>query len=331
MNLDKIVKKDFSGCVFVKHKGRIVFERAYGYADMANKVPNETDTKFPTASAGKAFVAVGILQLVERGMLKLSDTIGRLLDIDFMSIDTDITVKQLLTHMSGMPDYFDESVMKDYAGLWKDFPNYRVRKNADLIPLFSGKPMMSPKGERFHYNNAGYVMLGLIIESLSGQPFDEFLRYNVFRPCGMMNTGYFEMDRLPAKCANAYLWDDRRQEYYTNVYSVDAKGTGAGGAYTTVSNIDRFWTGLFEEKLISDELTSEMMKPHSGDGRKRYGYGVWLDKARDEPAPYMQGQDPGVSFISGCTAGDCVITAVSNKGDDVIELWSELLKAAVRL
>lgn len=328
IDIGKMIANDFSGCVFIKKNGSVMFHQAFGYADMPNKIPNRPDTKFPTASAGKAFVATGILQLIERGRLKFDDTIGGLLDMDWKDIDRGITVKQLLTHTSGIPDYFDESVMEDYGELWRDYPNYKIRTNADLVPLFIGKPMMYTKGERFQYNNTGYVVLGLIIESLTGVPFDQFLQENVFESCGMHCTGHYELDRLPAKCANAYIWDDKRKEYYTNIYSVDAKGTAGGGAYTTAGDIDAFWTCLLGGKLISKEMLKEMLKVQSGDGKYYYGCGVWLKPNGDAFIPYIQGSDPGVSFVSSHdTKSDIEITAVSNKGDDVWSLRRELMKA----
>ena len=142
------------GCVLAKYEN--------GFADLANEIPNTIDTRFATASAGKAFVAVGILRLIEAGRLSLDDTIGNLLDFDLHGNDPGVTVRQLLNHTSGVPDYFDESVMEDYEELWVDFPNYKIRRNSDLLPLFIEKPMMYPKGERFQYNNSGYVMLALI-------------------------------------------------------------------------------------------------------------------------------------------------------------------------
>jgi CubicO group peptidase (beta-lactamase class C family) len=325
--IENIIPDDFSGCVFVKKHGNVIFHKAFGYADMPNRIPNETDTKFQTASAGKAFVATGILQLIEREQLAFGDTIGELLDLDLKAIDRDITVKQLLTHTSGIPDYFDESIMTDYSALWKDYPNYKIRTNADLIPLFIDKPMMYPKGERFQYNNTGYVVLGLIIERLSGVPFDKYLQTNVFEPCGMYNTGHYELDALPAKCANAYIRDEKRGGYYTNIYSVDAKGTAGGGAFTTVSDIDRFWGCLLDNKLISANLSEQMLMPQSGDGSKYYGFGIWFKKeGKGVFTPYIQGQDPGVSFISSYDiAEDTEITAVSNTGDNVWKLRRDLL------
>ena len=148
--------------------------------------------------------------------------------------------KDIRVNTSGIPDYFDESVQTEYSELWTDYPNYKIRKSTDLIPLFVNKPMMYPAGEKFQYNNTGFVVLGLIIEQISCISFDTYLLENIFNPSGMLNTGYFEFDRLPEKCANAYIYDDVQQEFYTNIYSVDAKGSGAGGAFTTVLDIDHF-------------------------------------------------------------------------------------------
>lgn len=97
--------------------------------------------------------------------------------------------------------------------------------------------MQYRRGEKFQYNNTGYVVLAQIIEAVTHMPFDQYLQKNVFALCKMDATGYYEMDRLPAGCVNNYIWDEKKQQYYTNIYSVDAKGTGAGGTFTTVDDI----------------------------------------------------------------------------------------------
>lgn len=121
-DISSLIHKDFSGAVLVKKDGKTILEKAQGYRDIPNKIPNEIGTKFATASAGKFFVAIGIMKLIENGKLNLTDTIGSILDFDLHNIDPLITIEQLLTHTSGIPDYFDESVMSEYADLWADFP-----------------------------------------------------------------------------------------------------------------------------------------------------------------------------------------------------------------
>ena len=324
MNIEKLIGNDFSGVISVRKDGKALIQNSYWYADINNKIPNEIDTKFATASAGKVFVAVGILQLIENGKLNLNDTIGNILDFDLKSIDKNITIKQLLTHTSGIPDYFDESVMDEYAELWRDFPNYKIRKSMDLLPLFINKPMMYKAGDKFQYNNSGYVVLGIIIEKITGLFFDDYLSKNIFLPCEMLNTGYYELDRLPSKCANSYIYDKNRNEYYTNIYSVDVKGTGAGGAFTTVPDIEKFWDNLLSGNLVSNDLLKEMLslQINDDDDNNYYGYGIWLEKTKEGTLePWFQGCDPGVSFLSSYDRNKNInITIVSNIGNNVWEM-----------
>lgn len=117
MGIEKLIDEKFRGCVSVCKDGVRIFERAYGYADLANEVSNDIDTIFATASAGKVFVAVGILMLIEKKILRFDTKISEILDFDLRQIDGNITVEELLTHTSGIPDYFDESVMDEYEEL----------------------------------------------------------------------------------------------------------------------------------------------------------------------------------------------------------------------
>ena len=328
MSIKDIFDSGFRGNIAIHRNGEVLFERSSGLADLANRLPNLPDTRFASASAGKVFVAAGILRLAERGMLRLEDTLGALLSgVDLHEIDPLVTVKQLLTHTSGVPDYFDESVMEEYEELWIDFPNYRIRRNSDLLPLFVTKPMMYPRGERFQYNNSGYVLLAMIIEQVTGVDFEQYLREEIFLPCGMNDTGYFPLDRLPARCANSYIRCEDTDGYRTNIYSVDARGTGAGGAFITTGDIIAFWNGLLSGRIISKETLSQMFSRQSGDGADPeegwYGYGVWIIPNPDgEDFVYFQGCDPGVSFISEYNPNNGMVSVlVSNYGDNV---WKEM-------
>ena len=150
--MEQYIRDDFQGCISIRKGGDVIYEKSFGYADLANQRANELDTKFATASAGKVFVAVGILQLMEKGILNMEDTIGELLPFALEKIDPKITIRQLLTHTSGIPDYFDESIMEEYEELWRDYPNYKIRNSQALLPLFLHKPMMYEKG-RNNENN----------------------------------------------------------------------------------------------------------------------------------------------------------------------------------
>ena len=327
MEIKEILSSDFRGNVYIVQDGRVLFKSVTGFADLSNEIPNTLDTRFASASAGKVFVAAGILQLIEQGKLRFDDTLGELLDIEFHHIDRDVTVRQLLVHTSGVPDYFDETIMSEYEDLWIDYPNYKIRHNHDLLPLFINKPMMYPKGEKFQYNNSGYVLLAMIIEKVTGVYFDQYLQTNIFQPCNMKSTGYYELDKLPSRCANNYIYCPDTRDFRTNIFSVDVKGTGAGGAFITVTDIVRFWTELLKGSLISKELVSKMLSKQSGDGMDAeegyYGYGVWIiDNPEGEDFAYFQGSDPGVSFISEYNPNNKMISVlVSNYGDNV---WKEM-------
>ena len=291
---------------------------------------NRLDTKFSMASASKIFIAVAILQLIEGKFLSLSQTLGEVLPMDWHHIDKTITIRQLLTHTSGLPDYFDESLGKNYATMWENYPNYRIRNGEDLLPLFLHKRMVYPKGQKFHYNHAGYVVLSLIIEAVTKQPFEHYLEKMIFTPCNMGDTGYYELDRLPLNCATGYCLEEESQTYYSNIYCLDVKGNGAGGAYTTAKDMDRFWTCLVKGRLLSPSMVSEMLSPQvEGEW---YGYGVWLKALGDHQyLPFIQGSHPGVSFISSYDCQRCrTMTLMSNFEHDVWALHGKFYNALNR-
>lgn len=297
--LDEIVDKNFSGVIAIKKHADKLFYKAYGYADKSNKRLNKMDTRFAMASGSKVFTAVGILQLVEQGKLSLHSNLKDLFDFPLKQIDGSITVHELLNHTSGIPDYFDEDIMEEYEELWEDYPMYKIRNSSALLPLFMDKPMQYARGSKFKYNNSGYVMLGLIIEKISGKAFDEYIDENIFKPCNMLESGYFQFDRMPGNCANSYIYDKTTNSFRTNIYSVDVKGTGAGGAFSTAEDMMNFWECLLAFKLLSKETTEKMLSPKAGDDRDTYGYGVWLKKKEQGGyVYYLMGSDPGVSFSS---------------------------------
>ena len=159
--------------------------------------------------------------------------------------------------------------------------------------------------------------------------FDQYLKEKIFDICGMKSTGYYELDKLPSKCANGYIYCADTNDYRTNIFSLDVKGTGAGGAFITVKDIIRFWTNLLKGNLISQEYVSDMISKQSGDGvdveEGYYGYGMWIiDNPNGKDFAYFQGCDPGVSFISEYNPNNGIISVlVSNYGDNV---WKEMRK-----
>ncbi len=139
--------------------------------------------------------------------------------------------------------------------------------------------MKAAPGKRFHYNNAGFILLGLIVEQLSGQRFTDYVQAHIFDRCGMESSGYFSMDRLPANTALGYI-DEQDGSWKTNVYSLPIIGGADGGAFVTAQDMLKLWNALQQEQLLSKELCNKLLSPHvfTGNENEYYGYGVWITK-----------------------------------------------------
>ncbi|KGX90150.1 serine hydrolase domain-containing protein [Pontibacillus marinus] len=290
----------FSGVVYMKQRDEVVYSGAYGYANRVEKRSNKINTRFGIASGCKLFTAIGICQLVEKGLVTFGTPLKQCLNIEFPNFDENITIHHLLTHTSGIPDYFDEEVMDDFEDLWKVKPVYQVKTLKDFLPLFQMNHMKFQPGERFHYNNAGYIVLGLVIEQQTGLPFTDYIETEVFKQCGMNDSGYFSLDRLPEDTALGYIDDKESGSWRTNMYSIPIKGGADGGAFITASDMIKLWEELLNHRLLSREVTNVLLQPHVNvKGEINYGYGVWMNKRNTDIYKYhVMGYDPGVSFRS---------------------------------
>ncbi|SDJ15917.1 serine hydrolase domain-containing protein [Salimicrobium halophilum] len=295
---DESNHNNFSGAVYVKQDDEVLAELAFGYADRAEKRLNHPTTRFGIASGSKLFTAIGICQLVEEGLITFETHLADALDINFPHFDEDITIHQLLTHTSGIPDYFDEEEMDDYEDLWRDYPVYQIETLKDFLPLFQKEQMKFNPGQRFHYNNAGYIILGLILEQQTGRTFTEYIEAEVFQKCGMSDSGYFVMDRLPENTAIGYIDNEEEQTWRTNIFSIPKKGGSDGGAYTTAYDIMKLWEALFNFELLSEDMTKQLLLPRvQVNGEVHYGYGIWMNQRENHIYKYhLMGYDPGVSF-----------------------------------
>jgi CubicO group peptidase (beta-lactamase class C family) len=319
----------FSGVVLVKAKKEILLQIAEGYADRANKIPNNPDARFGIASGCKIFTAVGICQLVENELLSFETRLKDVLEDVFPFFDETITIHHLLTHSSGVPDYFDESVMDDFEELWKERPMYLLNHLRDFLPMFQNKQMMFKPGEKFHYNNAGFILLGLIIEKMTGLRFQDYIQSHIFEPCGMKDSGYFRFDNLPENTAIGYIDNEENGTWRTNIYSLPVRGGSDGGAYVTAQDMILFWEELCTGKLISEEYTEKLMTPHvKADENEYYGYGLWISKKNEVIFRYhLMGYDPGVSFHSAYYPESGITLALtSNKSYGPFTIMEEIEK-----
>ncbi|MCA1040035.1 beta-lactamase family protein [Bacillus infantis] len=324
----------FSGTAFAKRERDVLAEVSFGYANRSERIKNSANTRFGIASGCKLFTAIAICQLVESGKLSFDAKLKDCLDASFPSFDESITIHHLLTHTSGIPDYFDEEVMEDFEDLWVHNPMYKIRTLEDFLPLFQDQQMKLMVGERFHYNNAGYILLGLIIEKTSGLSFADYIQEYIFNMAGMKESGYFEFDSLPANTAAGYI-DFSDGSWKTNIYSLPAKGGSDGGAYITVNDMDKLWDALLHHKLLGDVYTKKLLTPsvQTDEEDQYYGYGVWIEMNMEDILKYhIMGYDPGVSFHSAYyPQNGSKVVVCSNQSEGAYDVMKEIEGAILRL
>ena len=328
--IEQIQKEiDFSGSVHVKKGQTVLVQSGVGFANRAEEIKNEANTRYGIASGCKIFTAVAIAQLVEARKISFDTKLSECIDISFPHFHNDITIHHLLTHTSGIPDYFDEELMDDFEELWIDKPMYHMRRLEDFLPLFQNALMKFSPGERFHYNNAGFIVLGLIVEKMSGLVFTEYVQKHIFDKAGMSDSGYFALDSLPGKTAIGYI-DREDGTWKTNVYSLPAIGGSDGGAFVTVGDMVTFWETLMNGELLSETTTKKLLVPYvqSADS-DYYGYGVWIEKKENVIYKYhVMGYDPGVSFHSSYyPASDLKIVVCANKSNGAYSVFKEIEKS----
>ena len=284
---------EFSGVVSIFRDASTVFSKAFGYRDIRNKLHNTTGTIFGIASGTKVFTALGIGVLIDRGLISLGTTVREISPEYTGFVDERATILNLLTHTSGIYDYYDEEIEQNYDHPSLMIPWSELATPSDYYPLFKGKAMKFCPGERYSYSNGGYVLLGMLIERLTGRLYRDFVEEHVLQPANMHQSGFHSFDDLPANTANGYL-EDRRT---TNIYRLPPRGGGDGGMYTTTDDLRLFWDSLFSCRILSEELTTTYLKTHYiRDVARGYGCGVY--KRLDDGMFWIVGSDAGVGFDS---------------------------------
>lgn len=330
-NLEEVIeevqsKVDFSGSVMVQEENGRTATASFGYANRSDSLKNNAETRFGIASGCKLFTAIAICQLVEEGKFTFDTKLSDCLDIEIPSFSEEITIHHLLTHTSGIPDYFDEEVMDDFEVLWIKRPMYHIRRLKDFLPMFQNEQMKSAPGQSFHYNNAGYILLGLIVEQATQIEFTEYVQKHIFNRAGMTDSGYFPFDALPLNTAIGYI-DLPDGTWKTNIYSLPVKGGSDGGAYVTIEDMYKLWKALFGQLLLTEESLNKLLTPHvKVNETSHYGYGVWIKKKDEVVMKYhVMGYDPGVSFHSGFYPSTKTISVVcSNKSKGAFEIMSAI-------
>jgi len=279
----------FSGTVLVAKDGKVLFSGAYGLACREYNVANKLDTKFNLGSMNKMFTAVAVSQLAQQGKLSFDDKLGKYLSEDWLPRETldKITIGQLLTHTSGLGSYFTDKFMKSSRAMYRVVDDYK--------PVVAEEELRFEPGADWGYSNTGFLLLGAVIEKVSGRSYFDYIRENIYKPAGMVNSDSYEMDRFPPNLAFGYSKEREGGHvvYVNNLYKHVIKGGPAGGGFSTVEDLLRFDLALRGHKLLNKEFTENLWtpKPKSPD----YGYGFGLSGAEGNRIVGHGGGFPGIA------------------------------------
>ncbi len=286
----------FSGVVRVDGADGVELAKAYGLAQRGEEISNAVDTRFALASGTKSLTALAVVSLIEKGQLELATTARSVLGRDLPLIGDDVTVEQLLSHRSGIGDYLDENEELDLNDYLMPVPVHDLATTEQFLAVLDGHATKFPAGAQFSYCNGGYVVLALIAERASEEPFHDLVHRRVCGPAGMTDTAFLRSDELPGRTALGYL--ELAGASRTNVFHLPVRGTGDGGIYSTAADISTFWRALFAGEIVSPNWVEEMTRPRSDvpEESMRYGLGFWLHPSTD--TVILIGGDAGVSFRS---------------------------------
>mgnify|MGYP002780692718 FL=1 len=260
----------FSGTVRVAYHGRVTYQRSFGLADRTFAVPIDSRTRFHIASITKLFTSVLVLRLVEQGKVELDAPFQRYLPGYPGQGAEQVTVRQLLGHMSGLPQF--DTVTSFDAAIAEGLPNYQQwRSPKQLLQICCSNGLAARPGERFDYNNADYIVLGHLIEAVTGLSYAEALDQQILRPADLRNTAMAQWSQPTPWLARTYfrrpggtVFENELPFFWENSYA-------AGGLYSSVDDIARFSDAVFAGRLLSPDSLAQLLKP-AGD---EYGLGLW--------------------------------------------------------
>jgi D-alanyl-D-alanine carboxypeptidase len=253
----------FAGAILIGHRGRIVFEKAVGFADHGSRTLNTPTTRFRNGSMNKMFTATAVMQLVEAGKLSLDDTVGKVMpDYPNAEVARKVTIRHLLGHTGGTGDFFGPLFVKNRLTL---------KTHADYVAMFGNRAPLHEPGKEFRYSNYGMILLGAIIERVSGLSYFDYVRTKVFEPAGMASTGSLPETATVPNRATGYMRSN--DAWVANTETLPWSGTAAGGGYSTVGDFFRFADALQSGRLVSQASLTQMITPGVNP---QYGFGMSL-------------------------------------------------------
>jgi len=297
--------KQFMGAVAMAVAGQVVFSEACGWADAEWNVKNTVDTRFRTGSIAKQFTATAILLLHEQGKFELNDSIGKFLS-DLPESWRPATIHQLLTHTSGIPTYTQGPAFERFSRLGAT--------PKEMIDSVRDKPLDFPHGTQFKYDNTGYILLGMLIEKVSGASYEGFVQENIFDRVGMKNSGFDDQHKIIPMRARGYSLTKGMLE---NADFLDTTSAwSAGGFYSTVDDLILWSESLAHQKLLNTDSTRRMFSvyPEAVVQGMHYGYAVTLTERFGHAIQYHGGGITGFqSVLQRYPESGLVIAVLSNE------------------
>jgi D-alanyl-D-alanine carboxypeptidase len=309
----------FAGAVLVAKNGKVLFSGAYGLADREKKIPNTMDTRFRIGSMNKMFTAVAVLQLVEAGKIKLTDPVGKYItDYPNQEIATKVTIHQLLTHTGGTGDIFGP-----------EFDKHRkeLRTLNDYVALYGKRSPQFDPGSQWRYSNYGMLLLGVVIEKVTGQSYYDYVQEHIYKPAGMTLTASLPEDQSVAGRSIGYMRSEAGG-WVANTDTLPYRGTSAGGGYSTVDDLQRFASALMSHKLLNADSTELLItgKVETGGGAK-YAYG--FEDQRDKDGNGWVGHGGGAPGMNGdlkiCPKSGYIVAVLANLDPPAAGQISEFL------
>lgn len=305
--LANVFTKDGPGGVALVTKGnKVIYRKAFGHADIEQDVEMDPGSIFRIGSITKQFTSVAILQLVEEGKIDLQDDIRKYIE-DYPTHGHNITIEHLLTHTSGI---------KSLTGMesWTSAERKIKHTPKELIDVFKNQPMDFAPGTEFKYNNSGYVLLGNIIEKVSGMTYQEYVEEKFFKPLDMERSYYGSSSRIIMGRANGY--EEKDSTIVNTEYLSMTNPFSAGGLLSTVDDLDTWYRAIMDDRLISKGSREMAHKNHQlKDGRKTgYGYGWSIGNIFGSPiiehtggingfltsSVFMEEEDVFIAIFSNC-------------------------------
>jgi len=294
----------FSGAVLVAHGDRPIFAQAYGLADREQTIPNTLDTRFRIGSMNKMFTAVAILQLVQAGKVGLDEPFGKYVtDYPNKDVASNVSIQELLTHTGGTGDIF---------GPQFEAHRLRLRTLDDYVKLYGSRGPKFKPGSRWEYSNYGFILLGVVIQRVTGQNYYDYVREHVYVPAGMTSTGS-EPENQPVEHRSVGYTEMNSNRWQPNTDTLPYRGTSAGGGYSTVNDLLRFAVALQDHKLLDTRYTEMLTTGKVDTPGGRYAFGFEDDTVNGTRCFGHGGGAPGMNGdLKICPGPHYVIAVLAN-------------------